>query len=129
MNNIDQKIQEALSAEDAQLYEQFAVEPSLLESALDTLRGRHRVLAALIIVVGTVFLGVSAYCLWQLLTAESVRLVVQWSLGFMFCMAAISMMKLWYWMEMQRISVIREIKRLELQVAHLANRVGNDTPA
>lgn len=126
IHEIDRRIQDALSAEDAELYEQFAVEPSLLELALDTLQGRNRLLSVLTIIVGTVFMGIGAYCLWQLLTVDSVRHVVQWSLAFTFCMAAVGMMKLWYWMEMQRISLTREIKRLELQLAHLANRPSSD---
>ncbi len=48
--------------------------------------------------------------------------------GFVFCMGAISMMKIWYWMEMQRIGVTREIKRLELQVACLTQRLTEDNP-
>jgi|GEM_PF-3584282 len=36
----------------------------------------------------------------------------------------IGLIKIWYWMELNRNTVLREIKRLELQVAHLAGRVG-----
>ena len=122
-SQLDREIRQALSAEDAQLYEQFAVEPSLLELALQTLSGRNRWLSVLAILIGVIFMALGVFSLWQLLQAESVHALVRWSLGFVFCMAAISMMKIWYWMEMQRISVTREIKRLELQVALLAQRL------
>ncbi|MEE8169622.1 MAG: DUF6768 family protein [Phycisphaerae bacterium] len=38
-------------------------------------------------------------------------------------MSAVAMLKIWYWMEMQRIVVMREIKRVELQIARLAARI------
>jgi hypothetical protein len=33
------------------------------------------------------------------------------------------MLKVWYWIEMQRIVVMREIKRVELQIARLSARI------
>ena len=38
-----------------------------------------------------------------------------------FSLAAVMGMKIWHWMEMQRHALTREIKRVELQVANLAN--------
>ena len=32
-------------------------------------------------------------------------------------------LKIWFWMEIQRNSVVREIKRLELQVANLSRQL------
>ena len=122
-SQLDKEIRQALSAEDVELYEQFAVEPSLLELALQTLSGRNRWLSVLSIFIGAIFMGLGVYSLWQLAHAESVHTLIYWTIAFGFCMAAISMMKVWYWMEMQRISVTREIKRLELQVALLNQRL------
>ena len=122
-SQLDREIRQALSAEDAELYEQFSVEPSLLELALQTLSGRNRWLSVLSIFVGIIFMALSVFSLWQLAHAESVHSLIYWTIGFGFCMAAVAMMKVWYWMEMQRISVTREIKRLELQVALLNQRL------
>ena len=51
-------------------------------------------------------------------------MLLVWGGGFMFCMMAVSMLKLWFWMEMQTNSVLREVKRVELQVSRLASRTG-----
>ena len=37
------------------------------------------------------------------------------------------MYKVFYWMELVRTSLMREIKRLELQLAQLAMRLGDDS--
>ena len=40
---------------------------------------------------------------------------------FFFSLAAVMAMKLWDWMEIERTTVTREIKRLELRIAQLAS--------
>lgn len=45
---------------------------------------------------------------------------IAWSVCFLFSNMAVAMMKLWFWMQMDKNVVIREMKRLELQVATLA---------
>ena len=37
-------------------------------------------------------------------------------------MTGSAFLKVWWWMEMQKNSIIREVKRVELQVASLASR-------
>jgi hypothetical protein len=46
-----------------------------------------------------------------------------WATACIMCTAAVALLKTWYWMEMQRIVVMREIKRVELQIARLATRL------
>ena len=126
--NIDNEIRQALTGKEAHLYEQFAAEPSVLELALDTLKGRNWWVSAVGITVGIVFMAIGVFSLWKVFDTGSVAGVIRWSLAFLFSMAAVSMMKIWYWMEMQRISVAREIKRLELQVACLTEHLKKTMP-
>ena len=48
-NDIDNKIKQALAEEDAELYAQFAQEPSLLEQGLELLQSRNRWMTALVV--------------------------------------------------------------------------------
>ncbi len=45
---------------------------------------------------------------------------LRWQVGFLFCTFVSLTGKIWYWLETGRLSTVREIKRLELLVAHLA---------
>jgi hypothetical protein len=36
----------------------------------------------------------------------------------------VAILKIWFWMEMHKNAVLREVKRLELQIARLAARDG-----
>ena len=62
-SQIDDKIRQALSGEDAELYEQFAVEPSLLELAVDALKSQNRWVSAIAIITGMVFMALGI--LWN----------------------------------------------------------------
>jgi hypothetical protein len=54
--------------------------------------------------------------------------MMRWGAGFFFCANVARGSKLWYWMQVERISMIREIKRVELMVAHIAsiNKAGDE---
>ena len=51
--------------------------------------------------------------------------MIGWAMAFGFSMATVSMLKLWAWMEIEKNTTVREIKRLELQVAMLTQRLEN----
>ena len=59
------------------------------------------------------------WCGYQFFMAESVDQRVFWGVWFVITINAQGMLKLWSWMEMNRNSVIREIKRLEIAVSKL----------
>ena len=46
-----------------------------------------------------------------------------WAAACIVCVSAVSMLKIWYFLEMNKNAVTREIKRLELQIARLAGRI------
>lgn len=51
------------------------------------------------------------------------RDLIMWASDCILCTAAVALLKIWYWMEMQRVVVTREIKRVQLQIAGLATRL------
>ena len=55
--------------------------------------------------------------------AQQTRDMLMWAGATILCLSAVSMLKVWYWMELQKNSLLREIKRLELQIAHLAGKI------
>lgn len=123
MNELDRKIQEALCAEDAELFKDFGGEQSMLEMVADSFRGRHRWLVAITMswTLGFVVLAVVAAV--RFFRAEDTRMMLTWGIAFVVFMSAVSMLKMWYFMELNKNAVTREIKRLELQIARLAARI------
>lgn len=64
----------------------------------------------------------AVYCAWNAFDAADVRQTVLWSAGALVAMLAVAMLKMYFWMEMNKNVTLREVKRLELQVARLASR-------
>ncbi|MCZ6652048.1 MAG: hypothetical protein O7D91_03360 [Planctomycetota bacterium] len=123
MNELDKKIQEALRTEDAELFKDYAEEPSVFEMLMETCRGRHRWLNILGAFWTLVFLVLGIVAAVKFFSAEGTRDIVMWAAACIVCVSAVSMLKIWYFLEMNKNAVTREIKRLELQIARLAARI------
>ncbi len=123
MTNIDAKIRRALEATDIDLADEFDGDQSMMEMVFDTFRGTGKWLTFFAIFWGLVFMAGSVFGIIQLFRAQELHEHILWGLGVMFCFSAISLMKIWFWMQMNRNSILREIKRVELQVARLAGKL------
>ena len=123
MNELDKKIRDALREEDAEIFDDIGGEPSMLEMVFETFRGKHRWLVLLTMFWTLVFFVLGVLSAVQFFTREDAREMLLWAIGFIFCMSAVSMLKVWFWMELNKNAITREIKRLELQIARLAARI------
>lgn len=123
MNELDKRIKEALRQEDAEIFEDVGGEPSVFEMIFETFRGRHWWLSVLTFVWTLVFFVLAIFSAVKFFNTEASRDMMLWALAFVFCMMAVSMLKMWFWMELNKNAITREIKRLELQIARLAGRL------
>ncbi len=123
MSELDDRIRQALRDEDAELLAEFGEEPSIFEMLMETLRGRHRWLTVFGVFWGIVFTVLAVFCAVAFFQAEATREMLMWAAACVICVSAVSMVKVWYWMELNKNAVTREIKRLELQIARLAARI------
>lgn len=122
MEKLDQAIREALSADDAELFAD-AGEPSVCELVIDSFRSRQRWLVALVFFwTFALFVG-SVFCAVMFFKAEDTRDAVAWGLGVIIGMNAVGLLKSWYWMQLNKNALLREIKRTELQLARLSSRL------
>ena len=124
MRDIDRKNQEALRTEDEELFSEFGGEQSIFEMVADSFRGRMRWFMAFFAVISLamfVAMVASAIAFWR---AEEIREMILYAMVSGIFGGGISMMKIWYWMELNKNTLTREIKRLELQVARLSSRIG-----
>jgi hypothetical protein len=117
MSNLDEQIREALQAEGA-----GAAEPQLREMIGDMFRGRLRWLNVVAQVVGLVFTALAVFAAIRFFQAEELRPMLIWAIALVFCLMTVSLMKIWFWLELQKSAILREIKRLELRVAHIGSK-------
>lgn len=112
MNDIDQKIQAALRRDSAG--ESLIGEPNLAEEVITAFRGRNRLLSTLMFVINIVLFAVMVWSAVRFYRADTVQLQLQWLALTIALLMMVSMIKLWFWLEMHSNRVLRELKRVEL---------------
>jgi hypothetical protein len=123
MNDLDKAIRESYSTEDAEMMERLAGDPTMTRQVLGAFQGPFGAFNVLSVLVTIVIFALGVFCVWRFLSASEVRDMLIWGGGAALALSAVSMLKLWFWMELQRNATAREIKRLELQVSRLVARL------
>ncbi len=117
MNDLDAKIRQALQA--ATELPEPTPEPSLTEEFMDAFKGRHSFLnisgAVKMVVAGLIFY----FCIYQFFQQESTMGMLAYATTALICMAVACTTMLWLWVQMNHNTTVREIKKLELQMALL----------
>ncbi len=122
MSNLDQAVRDALSKEDAEFLARFEDHSTPVDEVLDTFRSRWGAMNLFAAIITFGVFGVFVYCVWNMFTVTDVRETVIWTAGALWAAIAVAMLKMYFWMEMNKNVVLREVKRLELQIARLASK-------
>ena len=67
-------------------------------------------------VISFVFFGIAVGAGFQMYAATEPRLMVFWLGVFLFAMIAVGLIKIWFWMRMNHLALLRELKRIELRL-------------
>jgi hypothetical protein len=119
MNNLDDKIRNALSRQDAEMIGDPNDGFRLDQQMLAVLKSGSRFVNVIAMTFTLVFMGLAIWCVVRFFKTDVTKELLAWGIGFLCCMIAVSMFKLWFWMEMQRLAITREVKRVELLTARL----------
>ena len=120
---IDSMIREALSKEDAARFESVETEQSPFAEAIGLFQGRSRMFSSMVVVVMIAMMSVAVFAAIKLMETGRVQEMILWGAICFFALSSVSAMKIWSWMEMNKNSIRREIKRLELQVAYVTTSI------
>lgn len=123
MNKIDDLIGQALSDEDRALLASHA-EPGYIAQAFGLLRGPLAwIMWVLALASGIAFLA-GVYALWQMSATPDAVAAVKWGVASLFLFQATTLCKTFMGNRMETNRLLRELKRLELQVSLLRDRTG-----
>lgn len=118
---IDDLIKEALSKEEAKFYDELG-EQNLMEKLGGVHKGKLGWLAILLNIIHLLVFVVFVYCVVQFLGTEQTNELIKWSSASFLCLIFMGMIKLFMWMQMDKNDILRELKRLELQIAVLTKK-------
>lgn len=124
MNNLDDQIRNALSNKDAEMIGSPNDGLRLDQLLISTFQSRNSYITIMMMLVSFVFLGLSIWCAVRFFGAQDTKELLTWGFGFIIGIFAVSFMKIWFWLEMQRIAITREVKKVELLTARLLQEMG-----
>ncbi len=116
MDDLDRKIEEALNAEDRALLGSFE-EQGLFGQVFGIYSGKLGALALFATLLTLVLFGGAVYCGWKFFEATVAIDAARWGAGGIMLMVMVGFLKIWFWMRMESNRILREVKRLELQLA------------
>lgn len=119
---IDRLIKETLTEEEAKFYQELD-EQNVLQMVGGLFRGKNKWIMVLMNFMTLVFFGLFIYCIVQFFEASNTKEMIQWATGSLIFLLGVSMLKIFAWMQMDKNALLREIKRLELQVSSLSGKI------
>lgn len=119
---IDGLIREELGPADAEVHDQFG-ELCLFQLMFETFRGRHKLFVFGGFAAVLVFFVLGILSAIRFVHAPELHGMMVWGAATALCFGTVTAIKIWYWLEIARHSLVREIKLLQLQVARLARKV------
>ena len=121
MTDIDDAIRAGLDADDRAFLASLDDERGLFRQIGDSLGGPLGGWAKLVFAL-TFVLGIMLVAsVWQLLTADTTRDQVLWATAAMALVMSTGFLKDWLFSRMNMFTVLREVKRLQVQVALLSD--------
>ena len=115
---IDELIKETLSKEEAAFYDDLE-EQNLIGKIGEVYKGKLGWLAAIMNVVHLLMFMAFIYCIVRFFNTDSTNELIKWASAGFLSMFAMAMLKLFFWMQMDKNDILRELKRLELQISTL----------
>jgi hypothetical protein len=121
MEDIDKLIKETLTQEEAKFYDELE-EQNLFQMIGGLFQGKNKWIMYMMNFMTLVFFALFIYCVIQFFDVETTKELLKWGIGSVVFLFGVSMLKIFAWMQMDRKALIRELKRLELQISSLASK-------
>ncbi len=118
MEDIDKLIKETLTQEEAAFYDELE-EQNLFDKIGGIFKGKLGWLVLIMNIFSLIVTALTVYCVVEFFKTDNTNEMIKWSLGILFGALFTSMIKLYGWMEMNKNDILREFKRLELQLSIL----------
>ena len=122
MEEIDKLIKDTLTTEDAKFYDELE-EQSLLGMVGGLFKGKLKWILILMNVVNIIAFVGFIYCTVQFVNTDITNDLIKWGVFGVVLLMMISMLKLFAWMQMDKNALLRETKRLELQISALSSKL------
>jgi threonine/homoserine/homoserine lactone efflux protein len=122
MEDIDKLIKETLTQEEAKFYDELD-EQNVLEMLGGLFKGKNSWIMYVMNFMTLVFFVGFIVCVVKFFDTENTNELIMWSVGGIIALLAVSMLKIFAWLQMDKNALLREMKRLELQISSLSGKM------
>jgi hypothetical protein len=122
MEDIDKLIKETLNQEEAKFYDDLD-EQNVLQMIGGLFQGKNKWIMYLMNFMTLVFFGFFVFCTIQFFDTEETNGLIKWGIGGLVFLLGVSRLKIFAWMQMDKNALLRELKRLELQISSLSGKM------
>ena len=116
MSDYDKRILDGLTNEDEAFLKNLEDNRGLFTQFFATFDGPMKYWAIYGNVLIVIFCGLMVYSGVQLFSSESTKMVVIWALAVSLSFTCISLLKLWFFMRMNHLATLRELKKIEFSL-------------
>lgn len=122
VKDINLLIKDSLSDEEVKIYDNLE-EQNIFQMVIGIFKGKNKWVMLLMNIMTLVFFGLFIYCVVQFFEVETTKEQLKWGFGSVVFILGVSMLKVFAWIQMDKNALLREMKRLELQMASLARKI------
>ena len=120
--DIDKLIKETLTEEESKFYDSLE-EQNVLRMIGGLFTGKNKWITILMNIMTVIFFGFFVYCVVNFFNTTETNELLKWGMGSLVFLICVSMLKVFSWMQMDKNSILREMKRLELQISSLSGKI------
>lgn len=122
MRDVDSLTEEALGQEEREILNRIGEDPGFFGMAFGLFSGKLGWVNVLLMIVQAVLFLVGVYAAWMFFAANDTVSQLRWGLPSAVLLIVGTMIKMAMWPNIQTDRLMRELKRIELQLAHATQR-------
>ncbi len=122
MEDIDKLIRESLTEEEAKFYDDLN-EQGVIGMLRGLFVGKNWWLILIMNIMTVIFAALFVYCIVSFFTTSDTNELIKWGFGSLVFLFGMGFLKVFAWMQMDKNALLREIKRLEIQVSSLSGKM------
>ncbi len=124
MTKFDDELAATLSADDKAFLKDLEDGRGMFEQLGSAFQGPMRFWTYLMFVYTLAFVALAFFSGWQAIEAVELRETILWSAGCIISFIAIGLLKMWLFDRMNTLTILGELKKIELRLAQLSDARG-----
>ncbi len=121
--DIDRLITESLSRDEAEFYKNLEKEENIFKMWMNIYKGSNGWLATLVTVWTLIAAVVAIYCAYHLFVLDDLPNMIRYGVIMISALIMVGMLKTWAFQQMDKNTVLRELKRIEYQTAAMMEQI------